>query len=521
VSKKLGITSFFGNPVLVASVIGILVFSLLLRWNSFTMPFERDEGFYAYSAWLLKHGGTLYKDLFEHKPPLIIYTYWVGELINEDALWPPRLLAMLFALATTFLVGIIAAKEFGKSIGFISMWLLPPLLVAPYFTGQAANTEVFMLLPLTGTLALYVFGREKKSLRYWFLAGVTTTLAMFYKPICLGIILIIFCLWIHELWRQTQSSKEVCRRVFVSLLGVLTTSFLIMLPIIVSGAWEKFVESAIIYYVDYLQQPGFGVGNFFPLMRRFLSYNFVLLIPLAGFFVETTKRKLFYLVLFIIGIIQVAVSPMGHYYLLVMPFLAIIAAVGLVNLSLKFRKIPLALLTIAMLIVQVLPIASQFGMTPVGLSVWIYGKVEPFTEAVIVGQKLAAITKENDKVFVAGNEAEILFYAKRKSVTRFVNTYALNIPSRKRLDFQVEAASELKNNLPAAIVISQRSGSGLWNENGPTVFIDNMKSLLKREYELVGGYIWDDTGDGYWFDKIGKEDIPAASLLLYSHVKSK
>lgn len=42
----------------------LFLFLLLLRWNSFEMPFERDEGEYAYSAWILRRGIMPYENSF-------------------------------------------------------------------------------------------------------------------------------------------------------------------------------------------------------------------------------------------------------------------------------------------------------------------------------------------------------------------------------------------------------------------------------------------------------------------------
>ena len=64
------------NKILSISIVILFIsFFVLLNWNSFSAPFERDEGEYAYSAWLLRTGDTPYQDSFLQKPPLIIYTY--------------------------------------------------------------------------------------------------------------------------------------------------------------------------------------------------------------------------------------------------------------------------------------------------------------------------------------------------------------------------------------------------------------------------------------------------------------
>lgn len=71
---------------IIFAVLGLFIFILLFHWNSFTAPFERDEGEYAYSAQLLLSGGLPYKE-------------------------------SLFIFATALLTGFIAAKEYGRVAG--------------------------------------------------------------------------------------------------------------------------------------------------------------------------------------------------------------------------------------------------------------------------------------------------------------------------------------------------------------------------------------------------------------------
>ncbi|MCR4280411.1 MAG: hypothetical protein NUV82_03245, partial [Candidatus Komeilibacteria bacterium] len=89
-----------GRPRL--STIGLVVLFLIMTtviyWNSLLMPFERDEGEYAYNAWLLTQEISLYENSFLQKPPAITYVYWLGHKIAPFTVWPPRLLALLFTL---------------------------------------------------------------------------------------------------------------------------------------------------------------------------------------------------------------------------------------------------------------------------------------------------------------------------------------------------------------------------------------------------------------------------------------
>jgi hypothetical protein len=530
------------KKLLILNILGVLLLTLILRWNSFTSPFERDEGEYAYSAWIFKEGLIPYRDSFLQKPPLIIYTYLLGLTINPTAYWPPRLLATIFAFATTLVSVLIVSKEFGRNVGILAMWLMTPMLALPYFMGATANTEVFMLLPLMFLLAFYLWGREKEERKYWFWAGVASALSLLYKPICLFVILFIFLVWIYESWLKDEAPStlwfdsahhpepvegrpgyfakgdkkfiNIMENILLVFGGGILTSGIIMMPVIIKGAWQPFIESAVTYNLFYSKMRGFGLGTLGRQLGILFKNYWILSIPLIWFFVKRPPRWSFYVGLLLTSILGVFQSPIGHYYLLVMPFLAIIVAVGLEKLVTDIRKISVLKASILVLVFMLWPVRSQFNKTPEEINLMIYGTANPFLEAPLVARHLAEITSSKDLVFVGGSEPEILFYAKRKSSSRFVITYPLIIETPVRIAYQKEAMKNLEENPPKAIVISQRQYSGLWNEESPKLFINYLNEMLAGKYKLIGGYVWDTKG-GYWSENLDKEDILNSSLLLY------
>ena len=122
------------NVLTLLSIIGISFLLGITYWNSFNMPWERDEGEYAYSAWLLDQGIPPYENSFLQKPPMIIYTYWLAQKINPDALWPPRALSFISTIVTIYLLYLIAKKQFNKKAGLIAAWIGVPMLSLPHIT---------------------------------------------------------------------------------------------------------------------------------------------------------------------------------------------------------------------------------------------------------------------------------------------------------------------------------------------------------------------------------------------------
>ncbi len=99
------------------SMAGLFLFTLLLHWTTFNLPFIRDEGEYAYTAWRMGQGDLPYQQIFLQKPPMIIYTYALAQIIDPVACWPPRVLAALAVFLAAVLIGLAAKKEFGPLTG--------------------------------------------------------------------------------------------------------------------------------------------------------------------------------------------------------------------------------------------------------------------------------------------------------------------------------------------------------------------------------------------------------------------
>ncbi len=448
------------NKILLLIV--FLLFLLVLRWNSFSMPLERDEGEYAYSAWLLKEGRMPYEDSFLQKPPLIIYTYALGQLISEDGLWPPRLLAFLSLVLTAFLVYLIGRREFSEKAGWIGAFLFAVLASSPINASLAANTEIFMLLPLTAFLWLFLSRRKEFHLGIWFASGVLSSLALLYKPIALDVILYIYFLWLWNIWKEKKELKLIIEFFGVVVTAHFLTFFLLLLPFLISDGGRAFWEQVIIFNLFYAKQWGYSLSAFFwNLKMMWPSFWPVFLLVLTYPFLKL-KNWRFYSGLILFSLLAVYQVNIRHYYLLLMPFLALILAQEIVHISEMtwvkrvLKSQPTFWLTLTILFLIIWPVGEQITKTPEELSLWIYGQNNPFFESLAVAKKVAAVTNPEDCIFVAGSEPQIYFYAKRFSCSKFVITYPLIIETPWREKYQKEAVLELEKKKPIVILPMRR-----------------------------------------------------------------
>jgi hypothetical protein len=75
-----------------------------------------------------------------------------------------------------------------------------------------------------------------------------------------------------------------------------------------------------------------------------------------------------------------------------------------------------------------------------------------FAEKRVLAERLAQITKPDDKVFIFGAETEILFYAQRVSATRYIFLFPLYGPYSDAKEKQIATANEIVHNAPAAVL---------------------------------------------------------------------
>ncbi len=496
--------------ILCANIAGMLFLFALVNWNSLNMPFERDEGEYAYSAWLMRQGDVPYKDSFLHKPPMIIYTYFAGQTISQTALWPIRLIASLFLLFTTLLIGLTAKKEYGGSAGWHAVWIFIPMTALPALSPFAANTEKFMLLPMTASIALYTF-RSTTRVWPWFVSGMTSAIAVLYKPICLPVLLFVHLAWLYDAWSKPRDIKPVLKNILYAFSGGITAFAAVLGYFIYKQAWPYFWECNITFnrrLAEILGQT--DLHAFAGFMKTFVLHWYIPAALFLWFLAVRPKKWLFYLSLLILCLLSAYRSPNGHYYILMLPILALICAGALSSIKTPYAHFIAAIAVISMC----WNIKDQFFMTPVELSRAFYGG-NPFAESQETAKHVAEITKPEDRVLVAGSEPQILYYAKRKSSTKFVIMYPLTLPTRLARAYQEEAVAEITRNPPSAIVLSKVYESWLPHPQSPEIFLPHVFRLLRSgQYTLIGGYVRESDA-GRWISTSDKKRMEEASLLVF------
>ena len=511
------------------NVVGLSLLFVLLQWNSFTMPFERDEGEYAYSAWMMTEGQVPYRDTFLQKPPMIIYTYYVSQLINPDSVWPPRALGSLASLLTAILIGLIARNLYGSRAGWLALWVYLPLSMLPIFLPYAANTEKFLLLPLIASLYLRLTRGPHARWWEWVTMGVLGGTAALYKPTALVPLVIIILFWAIETGRSDRRTIALVRKVLMAGAGGVAVTVLTIAWFAYQGVLRDLVESTITFNYFYAQVGGKRL-EFFASMIVFLAEQWWILIPLVGWYVY--KRPAHWLeitALFVASLLIASTDLNGHYYLMMIPFLAIMVSSGLDSflnwLPVKIKDVTAQrrlgwLFPAVVVLFVIFPLRGVIPLHPDELSEMVYWG-NPFVESSIVAKHLDRLTAENERVFVAGSEPQILFLAKRMNVTRFDIVYPLTMPTPFMRQFVAEAESTIVKSPPRIVVYSLTQMSWFYQTDEHPEFRYFVERMLRSgEYDIVGGYMRNGKQKG-WVEPLKDSEVRLCTLIILKRKESK
>ena len=144
-----------------AGFIAICLFALLLRFPVAGMPLERDEGEYAYIAQQWLQGALPYRDTFDQKPPGVHLMYVLIESLAGTTPAAIHWATQIYTLGTLAVLFVLGRYLSSPAAGLAAAAFAAFMTVDPSVLGNAANTEVFMLLPLTAAMLAACYAIER------------------------------------------------------------------------------------------------------------------------------------------------------------------------------------------------------------------------------------------------------------------------------------------------------------------------------------------------------------------------
>lgn len=438
----------------------IIFFSLLSvtpRFFYLNVPFERDEGVYAYTAQIIGDGGLPYKNSFDHKPPLIHYIYFLSFKLFGYNIAAPRITAIFFMLIASILTFALTQEitnSFFASI--IAMLFLGLSTSSPAYTGFNTNTEIFTIPFTVGGLLFLIW--SSKTPVFYFLSGVSFGIGFMIKQPMITIAVIAFIPAIVNIHRDRYKS-------YVSFLfyplGFITPFLVFIFYFISCGILDFFLSDAFYYNFNYIRGPSFADAFFFlkTRMLNILKLDAILWIcGSIGIFVFCfSNSDKSYKVNFLMALIGSGLSvAMGgyfysHYFLFFVPFLSIGVGLGVGKLINTKSHSIVVFSSMLILIIYIFFNFPYFLMSKKDILEKSYGALMPFNQSQKLGNYLKSIV-HNKTAFIIGSEPEIYFYANLKSPTRFSYFYPLMQKSKTVQRYREELLKDLKSNMPDYLI---------------------------------------------------------------------
>ncbi|MBP7875624.1 hypothetical protein KA012_01340 [Candidatus Woesebacteria bacterium] len=496
----------------------ILLLVIILRIPSFVEPYwYGDEGIYLTIGTAMNNGAVLYKDIIDHKTPLIYYFARVGSQLSFRIL-----LTVWMATASLAFFAILhrLTHRVWLSTGFASLFVIFTSL--PFLEGNIPNGELFVMgFALVG---LWVFLRtdygldlltkkavtssklskpSKSSLIYWVVAGCCMGGAILSKVPALfdaGALFLIGWLagWDAQLAKGWRFNGQWWRQVLISwgflAFGVAAPVLLSILYFISIGAGKEYLDFGLLYNFHYVQNWSIGHlpawGQLFftlPVKAAIVALALIKLTLLGKWIARPVRWATgwFYLALFASILSN---RPYPHYFLQVIPPLLLTIALVTHELTAIDResvKIINRLFTFAAAVTSVLVMAAVWYSLRIGH----YPVVSYYESFINVATKkttpveyrnsfnsylddnyaASEILKSSSekKIFIWGTNPMLYALSGKQPVGKF--TVAFHIQDLNRYQETIDA---VRTELPQYIVVMK----------GESIVLPGLDNLLRSKY---------------------------------------
>lgn len=261
-----------------ALALALALAAILIRLPYLAEPFDTDEGGYAYIARALLDGLVPYRDAWDNKPPLIFVVY-AGALAFADRIESIRLLAAIVVAGSTLLMIGVAREAFDRRTGIVAGALFVFATTAPRLQGTNANTEIFLLPGWIGAAWAILIGLRTPDRRWpWPVAGALIGLALLAKPVAGWAIVAVAATFLILIARGALSWRVAFARLAALAAGVVIVLVPVAAYFAAQGALGDAVHATVLFNRLYVaRNVAFALDRYGPLAMFFAPNREVVL----------------------------------------------------------------------------------------------------------------------------------------------------------------------------------------------------------------------------------------------------
>jgi len=430
-----------------AALWAVFALGVALRLPAFARPLlSDDEAIYATTADAMMRGDLLYRDVVDHKPPLIYHVYQAGfAALGRYQMQGAHALVLLAVLLTAGLLWATArqggtARDSGAGLAAAALFLIFSTTWHDY-DALAANCELFLLAPQTAAAWLVLRdwrltrrGLGARALALHLATGALIGTSALFKYQGLTFLGASVGMLTWSAWRGRISWAGAAACAVCQIVGAALPPALYLLGCLAAGN-----AAATVYWFRFnFSYVGAGLTGATALgrgLRRLAAIGGVALVPyalgLAAAFTTATglsrvlRRRdgeldpppamvlgLLWLVTSVVAL-RAGGRFFGHYFHLILAPLCLLAAPGFCRWW-NAGRLPRAVLVVAC----AGPALAFFGLATAGRALAArLDEGEPAYQD--VAARIDALTTSGERIFVWGNSPQLYILARRPMGTRF------------------------------------------------------------------------------------------------------
>ena len=439
-------------------VVSVLAFLVLLPASPLVQKLPSwDSGVFLYTGWRVTAGALPYRDVWDHKPPLIFVINAVGLWLSGGSRWGVWALEVVALTIALWLAFDLVRRAFGT---LTAWYVVCAVLVNAFLAMDGGNYTTEYALPFQFAMLWLIATapREMFSVRRAFVLGILSALLFWLKQNDIGIPLA-FGLYLLARLMFSSEKRHIVQIIGAMLAGAFTVSAIVIFPFVLQNALAEFWDAAFLFNFVYIDETW---------LDRFLSLRFVpVALPAMGLTLLATMGWLTGALLFVssarergfsfsvwqekiallretgvgaqrdafttaqvsrllaiallalpfeLVLASISDNGFGHYFLALLPIWAILAAFFFSMILVGLERVQITTRARAVFVFGVILVAALFAAE----NIQSVGQRLRAREHDAIIEYIRAHTSENDTLYIWGGESRINFETRRRAATRFV-----------------------------------------------------------------------------------------------------
>lgn len=422
----------------------ILALAGVIRYGLLGVPFERDEGEYAYAGQLILQGIAPYQDVYNMKFPGIYAAYALLLAVFGQSHQAVHAALLVINAITIIIVFLLAKRIANPLCAAVAAAAFALLSVSPSVQGVCANAEHFVIVFAAGGLLAMLGGLAAASPPRLFAAGLLLGLGVVMKQHGAAFTLLAGVYILFDSLRQRPVPwRGMALRVLSFIGGVATIFGCLCLVMVWAGVFKSFWFWTFDYASTYVSQVPLGQAwQGFTAAFTDIARSAPLLWILAGLGLfallakGVAERYRVFLLLYALCSL-LSISPgfyfRPHYFVLLLPCASLLAGVAISALADLLSRVSSAKIRYGIPILLVVLCLSHslyhqrgflFHMTPLQASRSMYW-LNPFPESLEIADFIRNHSTPEDRIAVLGSEPQICFYSRRRSASGYIYMYPM------------------------------------------------------------------------------------------------